>query len=182
MRDEAFLCFDVMLSWRYGASWALFIETEHGFFQRAYVGDTSEYSEVDNLFSELCIAYSPVKCVICFWTHRQLESGSIEEEVVFLNLIKNGICFAEVFQGISDENLGRGIGDLIGTSDDPEFLSAYFPKLQSCFKSEFESEAIEIKQQQLIEFLYRELKAIKEQASSSGGGGGSLKDEIPPHY
>ena len=38
------------------------------------------------------------------------------------------------------------------------------------------------KQQQKIEFLYRELKAIKEQASSSGGGGGSLKDEIPPHY
>lgn len=37
-------------------------------------------------------------------------------------------------------------------------------------------------QQQQIEFLYRELKAIKEQASSSGGGGGSLKDEIPPHY
>jgi SlyX protein len=38
------------------------------------------------------------------------------------------------------------------------------------------------KQQQQIEFLYRELKAIKEQASSTGGGGGSLKDEIPPHY
>ncbi|QWD67650.1 SlyX family protein [Polynucleobacter sp. VK25] len=38
------------------------------------------------------------------------------------------------------------------------------------------------KQQQQIEFLYRELKVIKEQASSSGGGGGSLKDEIPPHY
>ena len=38
------------------------------------------------------------------------------------------------------------------------------------------------KQQQQIEFLYRELKDIKEQANSSGGGGGSLKDEIPPHY
>jgi len=39
------------------------------------------------------------------------------------------------------------------------------------------------KQQQQIEFLYRELKSIKEQASSSGGGGaGSLKDDIPPHY
>ena len=38
------------------------------------------------------------------------------------------------------------------------------------------------KQQQQIEFLYRELKAIKEQASSAGGGGSSLKDEIPPHY
>lgn len=38
------------------------------------------------------------------------------------------------------------------------------------------------KQQQQIEFLYRELKAIKEQASSSGGGGASSQDEIPPHY
>ena len=38
------------------------------------------------------------------------------------------------------------------------------------------------KQQQQIEFLYRELKAIKEQASSGGGSGGSPKDEIPPHY
>lgn len=38
------------------------------------------------------------------------------------------------------------------------------------------------KQQQQIEFLYRELKAIKEQASSGGSGGSSLKDEIPPHY
>ena len=38
------------------------------------------------------------------------------------------------------------------------------------------------KQQQQIEFLYRELKAIKEQASAGGSGGGSLKDEIPPHY
>jgi SlyX protein len=38
------------------------------------------------------------------------------------------------------------------------------------------------KQQQQIEFLYRELKAIKEQASSSGSGASSPKDEIPPHY
>ena len=37
------------------------------------------------------------------------------------------------------------------------------------------------KQHQQIEFLYRELKAVKEQASSNGGGS-SLKDEIPPHY
>jgi SlyX protein len=37
------------------------------------------------------------------------------------------------------------------------------------------------KQQQQIEFLYRELKAVKEQAGSNGGGS-SLKDEIPPHY
>ena len=35
--------------------------------------------------------------------------------------------------------------------------------------------------QQQIEFLYRELKAVKEQAGSNGGGS-SLKDEIPPHY
>lgn len=38
------------------------------------------------------------------------------------------------------------------------------------------------KQQQQIEFLYRELKAIKEQAGSGSNGSTSLKDEIPPHY
>ncbi|OYY21758.1 MULTISPECIES: SlyX family protein [unclassified Polynucleobacter] len=39
------------------------------------------------------------------------------------------------------------------------------------------------KQQQQIEFLYRELKSIKEQASSGeSAGNSSPKDEIPPHY
>jgi SlyX protein len=39
------------------------------------------------------------------------------------------------------------------------------------------------KQQQQIEFLYRELKSIKEQASSGDGvGKTSPADEIPPHY
>lgn len=39
------------------------------------------------------------------------------------------------------------------------------------------------KQQQQIEFLYRELKSIKEQSSSADGAGSSSpKDEIPPHY
>jgi SlyX protein len=39
------------------------------------------------------------------------------------------------------------------------------------------------KQQQQIEFLYRELKSIKEQASSGNSAGNSSpKDEIPPHY
>ena len=153
LRDEAILCFDVMLSWRYGASWALFLENGDGFFQRAYVGDTSEYLEVDNLFSDLCIAYSPVKCVVCFWTHRQLKDGSIEEEVVILNLIKNGICFAEVFQGLSNAEVGRSFGEFVGTSDDPKFISAYFPKLQSSFVSEFEPDAIDSKQQQLIDLF-----------------------------
>ena len=39
------------------------------------------------------------------------------------------------------------------------------------------------KQQQQIEFLYRELKSIREQASGGDStGSGSPKDEIPPHY
>ena len=39
------------------------------------------------------------------------------------------------------------------------------------------------KQQQQIEFLYRELKSIKEQAGNGDGAGNSSpKDEIPPHY
>lgn len=45
------------------------------------------------------------------------------------------------------------------------------------------------KQQQQIDFFYRELKSLKEQMSTSGSedmGGGTagrnLRDEIPPHY
>ena len=39
------------------------------------------------------------------------------------------------------------------------------------------------KQQQQIEFIYRELKSIKEQASGEdGAGSNSPKDEVPPHY
>ena len=45
------------------------------------------------------------------------------------------------------------------------------------------------KQQQQIEFLYREMKSLNEQMSASGSeglGGGNdardLRDEIPPHY
>ena len=45
------------------------------------------------------------------------------------------------------------------------------------------------KQQQQIDYLYRELKSLKEQVSASGSedmGGGTagrnLRDEIPPHY
>lgn len=45
------------------------------------------------------------------------------------------------------------------------------------------------KQQQQIEYLYREIKLLKEQMSASGSkglGGGNdardLRDEIPPHY
>ena len=45
------------------------------------------------------------------------------------------------------------------------------------------------KQQQQIEYLYREIKSLKEQMSASGSEGLSggndardLRDEIPPHY
>jgi len=45
------------------------------------------------------------------------------------------------------------------------------------------------KQQQQIEFLYREMRSLKEQMSAGGSeglGGGNdardLRDEIPPHY
>jgi len=37
-------------------------------------------------------------------------------------------------------------------------------------------------QQQQIEFLYRELKSLKEQGGSNNTRGSNLRDEIPPHY
>jgi hypothetical protein len=150
LRDEALLCFDVMLSWRSGASWALFIETDNGFFQRAYVGDTSSYSDVENLFSEICIAYSPVKCVVAFWTHRQHGVDAVKEEVVFLNLIKDEIPFVEVFEGLSDDKLGRSLGGYVGLSDDSKITSSYFQKLQNIFNSQFSFEEIKEKQNEII--------------------------------
>jgi SlyX protein len=38
------------------------------------------------------------------------------------------------------------------------------------------------KQQQQIEFLYGEIKALKEASNKVGGEFRSLRDEIPPHY
>lgn len=38
------------------------------------------------------------------------------------------------------------------------------------------------KQQQQIEFLYAEIKALKEASNKVGGEFRSLRDEIPPHY
>ena len=37
-------------------------------------------------------------------------------------------------------------------------------------------------QQQQLEFLYRELKSLKEQSSLNNSPGSNLRDEIPPHY
>jgi len=37
-------------------------------------------------------------------------------------------------------------------------------------------------QQQQLEFLYRELKSLKEQSSSNNSPGSNLRDEIQPHY
>ena len=153
LRDEAILCFDVMLSWRYGASWALFLETEYGFIQRAYVGDSSGYQEVDSLFSDLCTAYSPVRCIVAFWTHRPDEGDNVKEEVVFLSLSKDVTWLAEVFQGLSDEKAGRSLGDHIGFSDDQHFIASYFPKLQDAFQSKCSFENIKIKQDELIELM-----------------------------
>ena len=153
LRDEAILCFDVMLSWRYGASWALFLETEHGFFQRAYVGDTSEYQDVDDLFSKLCVAYAPVRCIAAFWTHRLHDDKNLVQEVVFLNLVRGSVTFAEVFEGLSDNNAGRSLGDYLGFIDNQQFTAAYFPKLQESFQSLFSIEDIKIRQDELIELF-----------------------------
>lgn len=153
LRDEAIHCFDVMLSWRFGASWGLFIETEHGFFQRIYVGDTSEYTDVEKLFSEICIAYSPIRCVIAFWSHRQDDAGDVIEEVVFLNLAKDSVSRAEVFQGISDYDFGRGLGKYIGYTEELQMIKGYFSKLQDIFFRTFSSEIIRSKQDELIKLF-----------------------------
>ena len=135
LKEEAIQCFDVMLSWRFGASWALFLETEHGFIQRAYIGDTSNYEAIDNLFAMICTAYRPVRAIVAFWTHRKIsqEDENIIEEVVFVNLERHGFTGLDVFKGEADINSGRFIGEYSGFYEDKVFRDAYFPQTQKAF-------------------------------------------------
>lgn len=156
LRDEAIQCFDVMLSWRSGASWGLFLETESGFIQRAYIGDKSEYAEVDDIFAKICCAYQPKRCVIAFWTHRTQEiEGKNQDinEVAFLNIERDGSICCEVFNGETDSQRGRYLGEYKGTIKEQSFCKNYFVKAQSSFFNIVNKEFVKKDQIELLEFI-----------------------------
>ena len=154
LKIEAVQCFDVMLSWRSGASWGLFLETEAGFIQRAYIGDTTEYDDVDDLFAKICSAYKPVRCVIALWTHRpqedDLKSGA-GNEVVFISMERDGTLGCDVYRGETDTQRGRYLGEYLGFTDNDQFCRAYFVKVQRSFTEQLDSEKLNIVQQELLE-------------------------------
>ena len=150
---EATTCFDVMLSWRFGASWALFLETEHGLIQRVYVGDSSDYQQVEEFFSKICAAYVPNTCVVAFWTHRPVGSGNIVEEVFFLTLARDQAPRLDVFRGESSVERGRFIGEYSGYSEDEKLCGVYFPKLHSLFMTLPTSDIVESAQNALLEVV-----------------------------
>jgi hypothetical protein len=150
---EATTCFDVMLSWRFGASWALFLETEHGFIQRVYVGDSSDYQQVEEFFSKICAAYVPSLCVVAFWAHRPAGGGSIIEEVFFLTLARTQAPRLDVFQGESSVERGRFLGSYAGYSEDEQLCGNYFPKLRSLFMTLPTLDIVESAQNTLLEII-----------------------------
>ena len=103
--------------------------------QRAYIGDTSNYEAIDNLFAMICTAYRPVRAIDAFWTHRKIsqEDENIIEEVVFVNLERHGFTGLDVFKGEADINSGRFIGEYSGFYEDKVFRDAYFPQTQKAF-------------------------------------------------
>lgn len=150
---EATTCFDVMLSWRFGASWALFLETEHGFIQRVYVGDSSDYQQVEEFFAKICAAYVPSLCVVAFWAHRPAGGGSIIEEVFFLTLARAQAPRLDVFQGESSVERGRFLGSYAGHSEDEQLCGNYFPKLRGLFMTLPTLDIVESAQNTLLEII-----------------------------
>jgi len=153
LREEAIQCFNVMLSWRSGESWGLFLETEAGFIQRAYIGDTSKYEEVDDLFSKICTAYQPKRCVIAFWTHRAQESEEkIEDrnEVLLLNIERDGPTRCDIFKGETDLQRGRYLGEYLGTIEEESFCKAYFTKVQNSLSTKSDFEIVKKEQIELL--------------------------------
>ncbi len=125
---------------------------------------------------------------------RHIKSGGFYR-VVFLANIESTLESAYVYESLQSESFWirpqaeMEDGRFVLISEQERHLKMTEDRIINLeIKLSFTEDLIEklnetiYKQQQQIEFLYRELKAIKEQASSSGGGGSSLLDEVPPHY
>jgi hypothetical protein len=156
LRDEAFNCFDVMLSWRQAASWGLFLETQSGFIQRAYIGDTSEYEEVENLFAKICTAYSPSRCFVALWTHQpetESDPSVNSDQVIFASFNRTGPMGVYIFEGVTDNQEGRSLGEYLGYSTDEAFCNAYFQKVRDCMLGEVSEEISRAAQIELLQVV-----------------------------
>ena len=150
--DEAIQCFDVMLSWRLGATWGLFLESESGFVQRVYVGDSSEHAVAEELFAKICTAYRPVRCVVAFLTVGRIVKGPDEEtspDVAFLCIERSGDVFIDVFRSGFDLERGQFLGKFLGRISDVQVTQGAFTTVQSALLAPHEDASVAAAREEL---------------------------------
>lgn len=158
--DEAIHCFNVMLSWRLGPAQALFLETESGFIQRAYVGEESKLEDIFYVFSKICVAYNPIRCVIAYMIQDDPSpvTDPINTQVVFLSLGRDASFELNFFRTDVNFEHGQFLGAHIGTSDDANLLSDLLNKFREDFSSSLDYETVVQAQAELLD-LYPTLLA-----------------------
>jgi hypothetical protein len=153
---DAVQCFDVMLSWRYGAAWGLFIETTNGFTQRVYVGESTEIKGIASLLTQICVAYHPKKCVLAFLTNsfpREGDPPGDNLKCLFLSLERGTDPVLDVYRTRADLLTGLSLKDYLGRFDGLSYCQAPFDEIYSAITDDLDlSEVIEM-QEYLIENL-----------------------------
>jgi hypothetical protein len=138
LSEDAIECFDVMLSWRTGAAWGIFLKTSEGFIQRAYFGRGVDAVEANRIYKLFCAAYEPSHLLLAYVASISAtiepEGGDDIRHVAFFELTRDrsseqvGI---EIFELIEDAVDGQRRGKYLGRIRSRETLENSFPEIQT---------------------------------------------------
>ena len=153
--DEAIHCFNLMLSWRLGPAQALFLETESGFVQRAYVGEQSKFEDILSVFFKICLAYEPTHCVISYMVQDDLSpvTDPINTKILFLSIGRDKSFRLDIFRTGANIECGQFLGEYLGASDDLNLISDQLTSFREKFLAPLEPEAQLQAQAELLELF-----------------------------
>ena len=153
---DAVQCFDVMLSWRYGFAWGLFIETPNGFIQRAYIGESTEIKGIASLLTKICVAYHPNQCVLAFLSDSFPLDGDPPGEnlkCLFLSLARGSDPVLDVYRTRADLVTGLSLKDYLGRFDGLSYCQAPFDEIYSAITDDVDPAEVLETQEFLIEYV-----------------------------
>lgn len=153
---DAVQCFDVMLSWRYGFAWGLFIETPNGFIQRAYIGESTAITGIASLLTKICVAYHPNQCVLAFVTDSfPLEGDPPGQNIkcIFLSLAHGSDPVIDVYRTRADLITGLSLKDYLGRFDGLGYCQAPFDEIYSAITDGVDQATATETQEFLIEHV-----------------------------
>lgn len=153
---DAVQCFDVMLSWRYGAAWGLFLETPNGFIQRVYVGESTEIKEIASLLTKISVAYHPKRCVLAFLSNGfPLEGDPPGDNLkcLFLSLGYGLDPILDVYRTRADLTTGLSLKDYLGRFDGSSYCQEPFDEIYSASTDDVDLAEVMKTQEFLIEHV-----------------------------